>query len=103
MNAMPAYVGWLDSAGLKWVGGFRDNVSHGLPFITSLTLLIDPRTGRFLSVMDGALITSLRTGAQAAVPLRRLYGGHRIRIGLYGAGAQGRRDPNSPKSSTLRR
>jgi ornithine cyclodeaminase/alanine dehydrogenase len=90
MNAMPAYVGWLDSAGLKWVGGFRDNVSHGLPFLTSLTLLIDPRTGRFLSVMDGALITNLRTGAQAAVPLRRFYSGHRIRIGLYGAGAQAR-------------
>jgi len=30
MNAMPAYVGWLDSAGLKWVGGFRDNVTRGL-------------------------------------------------------------------------
>jgi alanine dehydrogenase len=90
MNAMPAYVGWLDSAGLKWVGGFRDNLTRGLPFITSMTLLIDPRTGQFLSVMDGALITNLRTGAQAAVPLRRLHGRHRIRIGLYGAGAQGR-------------
>jgi ornithine cyclodeaminase/alanine dehydrogenase len=90
MNAMPAYVGWLDSAGLKWVGGFRDNVTRGLPFITSMTLLIDPRTGHFLSVMDGALITNLRTGAQAAVPLKYLHGGRRIRIGLYGAGAQGR-------------
>ena len=90
MNAMPAYVGWLDSAGLKWVGGFRDNLTRGLPFITAMTLLIDPRTGQFLSIMDGALITNLRTGAQAAVPLRRLHGGDRIRIGLYGAGAQGR-------------
>lgn len=90
MNAMPAYVGWLDSAGLKWVGGFRDNVALGLPFITALTLLIDPRSGRFLAVMDGALITNLRTGAQAAVPLRWLHAGSRIRIGLYGAGAQAR-------------
>ena len=22
MNAMPAYIGWLDSAGIKWAGGF---------------------------------------------------------------------------------
>ncbi|HOC82466.1 MAG TPA: ornithine cyclodeaminase family protein, partial [Synergistales bacterium] len=22
MNAMPAYVGWLDTAGIKWAGGF---------------------------------------------------------------------------------
>jgi ornithine cyclodeaminase/alanine dehydrogenase len=90
MNAMPAYVGWLDTAGLKWVGGFRDNVALGLPFITAMTLLIDPRTGRFLAVMDGALITNLRTGAQAAVPLKWLHAGPRIRIGLYGAGAQAR-------------
>lgn len=90
MNAMPAYVGWLDSAGLKWVGGFRDNAIRGLPFITSMTLLIDPRTGQFLSVMDGALITNLRTGAQAAVPLKHLHDGRRVRIGLYGAGAQAR-------------
>ena len=90
MNAMPAYVGWLDTAGLKWVGGFRDNAALGLPFITAMTLVIDPRTGRFLAVMDGALITSLRTGAQAAVPLKWLQAGPRIRIGLYGAGAQAR-------------
>ncbi len=90
MNAMPAYVGWLDSAGLKWVGGFRDNAGRGLPLITAMILLIDPRTGQFLSVMDGALITNLRTGAQAAVPLKYLYGGRRIRLGLYGAGVQGR-------------
>jgi ornithine cyclodeaminase/alanine dehydrogenase len=90
MNAMPAYVGWLDSAGLKWVGAFRDNMASGLPLITALTMLIDPKNGRFLAVMDGALITNLRTGAQAAVPLRKLHPGHRIRIGLYGAGAQGR-------------
>src|SRR5512139_519800 len=67
MNAMPAYVGWQDSAGLKWVGGFRDNAAHGLPFLAAMILLIDPRTGQFLSILDGALITNLRTGAQAAV------------------------------------
>jgi ornithine cyclodeaminase/alanine dehydrogenase len=90
MNAMPAYVGWLESAGLKWVGGFRDNAARGLPFITAMTLLVDPTNGQFLAVMDGALITNLRTGAQTAVPLKYLHGGRRIRIGLYGAGAQGR-------------
>jgi ornithine cyclodeaminase/alanine dehydrogenase len=90
MNAMPAYVGWCDSAGLKWVGGFRDNAALGLPFITAMTMVIDPRTGRFLSVMEGALITSLRTGAQAAVPLKWLHPGRTIRVGLYGAGAQAR-------------
>ncbi len=90
MNAMPAYVGWLDSAGIKWAGGFLDNQQVGLPYISSMILLIDPRTGQFRAVMDGALITNLRTGAQSAVPLKYLHPGKTIRLGLYGAGAQGR-------------
>jgi len=100
MNAMPAYVGWLDSAGLKWVGGFRDNVTRGLPFITAMTLLIDPRTGQFLSIMDGALITNLRTGAQAAVPLRKLHGETGFGLDCTAPGRRGaRRRAPSPRCS----
>ncbi len=90
MNAMPAYVGWLDSAGLKWAGGFLDNQRLGLPYLSSLILLIDPRTGHFRAVLEGALITNLRTGAQSAVALKYLHPHPSVRIGLYGAGAQGR-------------
>jgi len=90
MNAMPAYVGWLDSAGIKWAGGFLDNSKIGLPYITSMILLIDPRTGHFRAALDGALITNMRTGAQSAVALKYFHSGQSIRVGLYGAGAQGR-------------
>jgi alanine dehydrogenase len=90
MNAMPAYVGWQDIAGIKWAGGFLGNQVVGLPYIRAMILLIDPRTGHFRAVMDGALITNLRTGAQSAVALKYLHTGPSIRLGLYGAGAQGR-------------
>ena len=90
MNAMPAYIGWLDIAGIKWAGGFLDNHKIGLPYISSMILLIDPRTGHFRAAMDGALITNLRTGAQSAVALKYIHTGPSIRLGLYGAGAQGR-------------
>jgi ornithine cyclodeaminase/alanine dehydrogenase len=90
MNAMPAYVGWLDSAGIKWAGGFLGNAALGLPYITSLILLIDPKDGRFRAVLDGALITNLRTGAQSAVALKYLHPSKTIHLGLFGAGAQGR-------------
>lgn len=92
MNAMPAYVGWLDVAGLKWAGGFLgDRKKLGLPFITSLIYLINPKTGEFTSVMDGVHITNLRTGAQTAVALKHIKNSSKpIRIGLYGAGQQGR-------------
>jgi alanine dehydrogenase len=90
MNAMPAYVGWLDSAGIKWVGGFLDNGKDGLPYLSGMILLIDPRNGRFLCAAEGALITNMRTGAQTAVALRHLHPGKTITLGLYGAGTQGR-------------
>lgn len=90
MNAMPAYVGWLDSAGIKWAGGFLGaRKKMGLPYITSLILLIDPKIGNFRAVMDGAHITNLRTGAQTAVALKHLYPKKNLRLGLYGAGMQG--------------
>lgn len=90
MNAMPAYVGWLDTAGIKWAGGMLgERKKRGLPYITSMIMLIDPRIGNFTAVMDGALITNWRTGAQTAVALKYLHNHPSIRLGLYGAGMQG--------------
>lgn len=89
MNAMPAYVGWLDSAGIKWAGGFLDNEKKGIPYIRGMILLIDPSTGQFKAVLDGAEITNMRTGAQSAVALKYLHDKKSIKIGLYGAGMQG--------------
>jgi ornithine cyclodeaminase/alanine dehydrogenase len=91
MNAMPAYVGWTDSAGIKWAGGFLgERKKRGLPYVTSLILLIDPQIGTFTAVMDGALITNWRTGAQAAVGLKYLKKKKSVNLGLYGAGMQAR-------------
>ncbi|MCF7936198.1 MAG: ornithine cyclodeaminase family protein [Synergistales bacterium] len=91
MNAMPAYVGWQQTAGLKWVGGWENNPKQGLPYINGLVLLVDPNNGHFLAAMDGMLVTNLRTGAQAAVALKYLLNDVKHpTIGLYGAGAQGR-------------
>ena len=91
MNAMPAYVGWTDSAGIKWAGGFLGKRKQlGLPYVTSMILLIDPQIGAFTAAMDGALITNWRTGAQAAVGLKYLRKNRSVKLGLYGAGMQGR-------------
>lgn len=90
MNAMPAYVGWLDIAGLKWVGGWEDNMGKGLPYIRGMILLVKPSDGEVLAVMDGAWITNGRTGAQSAVTLKHLAKKGPLVVGLFGAGAQGR-------------
>ncbi len=91
MNAMPAYVGWNDSAGIKWAGGFLgERKKQGLPYVTSMILLIDPKIGSFTAAMDGALITNWRTGAQAAIGLKYLRNTRSVKLGVYGAGMQGR-------------
>ncbi|MFA6747543.1 MAG: ornithine cyclodeaminase family protein, partial [Aminobacterium sp.] len=90
MNAMPAYVGWSDTAGIKWAGGFLgERKKAGLPYITSLIMLINPQMGNFTAVLDGSYITNMRTGAQTAVSLKYLYPKKSLRLSLYGAGMQG--------------
>ncbi len=100
MNSMPAYVGWLETAGIKFIGGWEDNPKKGLPYISGMMLLVDPRDGRFLSAMDGSLVTALRTGAQTAVALKYLISEpENPVIALYGAGAQGRTQAEAIASS----
>lgn len=90
-NAMPAYIGYQDYAGIKWVGGILgERKKAGLPFISGIILLANPRLGKFLAVMDGAYITNLRTGAQTAVTLRHIFKNRKkLKLGLYGCGMQG--------------
>lgn len=90
-NAMPAYVGWLDAAGMKWVGGFHGKRREmKLPYLTGLIMLMDPSTGEFQAVLEGAHITNMRTGAQTAVALKYLKPGCKLRVGIFGAGMQAR-------------
>ena len=52
---------------LKWVTSFPRNSERGLPAVTGALLLSDAGTGELRAIMDCASITSLRTGAAAAV------------------------------------
>lgn len=91
MNAMPAYIEWLDVAGLKWVGGFNGKRKEaGLPYINGMILMIDPQMGTFETILDGTFITNMRTGAQSAVAMKNL-GFDRdqeITLGIFGTGEQ---------------
>jgi ornithine cyclodeaminase/alanine dehydrogenase-like protein (mu-crystallin family) len=92
MNAMPGYVGGpIDMAGQKWGGGFyRNPIEHGLPSITCLIILNDPNKGIPVAVMDGTLISAMRTGAQAGVAAKYLSRQDAKTVGVIGAGAQSR-------------
>jgi ornithine cyclodeaminase/alanine dehydrogenase-like protein (mu-crystallin family) len=89
IHAMPAYLPAMQSAGIKWVGGYPENHRKGLPYITGLLVLNDPETGLPLSVMDCTWITAARTGAATAVAVKHLalQGSHTVAI--LGCGVQG--------------
>ena len=90
IHAMPAYIPAMDSAGMKWVGGFPDNDKRGLPYITGLLILNDPETGMPISVMDCEWITAMRTAAATAVAARQLARPDSSILGILGCGVQGR-------------
>ena len=89
INAMPAYIPALGSAGIKWVSGFPDNAKKGLPYISGLLILNDPETGIPLAVMDCEWITAMRTAAASAVSARRLARKDSSTLGVLGCGVQG--------------
>jgi len=73
MNAMPSYVEPAQMYGIKWAGGFINNPSeYSLPYVMATLILNDPQTGVPVAIMDAVHITSLRTGASAAVAARYL-------------------------------
>ena len=99
VHAMPAYLrggatdGDDDRVGMKWVAGFATNSTAGLPAINALVVLNDARTGLPVAVLDGGPITAQRTAAVSGVAIARFapaVGDRAVRVGLIGAGVQGR-------------
>ena len=84
--AMPAWVGgeW-DVAGLKWIPSVPANLGRGLPRANAIVLLSDRETGLPVAVLDGTVISAMRTGAVTGVAIRHLARPMR-RAGLLGAG-----------------
>lgn len=90
IHAMPAYIPALKSAGVKWVGGFPENLQQGLPYITGLLILNETATGVPMAVMDCTWITGMRTGAATALSARYLARSDSEKVGVLGCGVQGR-------------
>jgi alanine dehydrogenase len=86
-RAMPARGGGF--ALLKWVTSFPRNSERGLPVVTGALLLSDAGTGELRAIMDCASITSLRTGAAAAVSAQVLAAAGARSVGLIGCGING--------------
>jgi len=87
-RAMPAYQAAPPAAGLKWVNAHPGNPRKGLPSVMATILLNDPRTGCPLAIMDGTVITTLRTGAGGGVAAKHLARRDADTVALVGCGVQ---------------
>ena len=87
-RAMPAYVRPMRACGIKWVNVHPGNRRRGLPTVMAVIVMNDPATGVPLAVMDGLLVTKLRTAASAAIAAQALARPESRLVGLVGCGAQ---------------
>lgn len=86
-RAMPAAT--HTAAGIKWVNSHPHNPERfGIPAVMGLYILSDPKTARARAVMDGTVLTAMRTGAAAAVATQALARPEATTLGILGCGAQ---------------
>ena len=90
-NGLAASIGSPpERIGMKWIASFPANRKLGLPRATALTILNCPHTGVPLAVMEGALISAMRTGAMTALGVRHLAPKKTRKVGIVGSGVQSR-------------
>lgn len=88
VGTMPAVAG--DVMGLKFVTFYPHNGEAALPTHNATILLYDTTTGQPLAVMDGRLITEMRTAAVSAAVTKYLAPAESVTLALLGSGVQAR-------------
>jgi ornithine cyclodeaminase/alanine dehydrogenase-like protein (mu-crystallin family) len=86
LGVMPAVA--QDAMGAKLVSFYPGNAGTGVPTHMAMVLLFRPDTGEPLAVMDGRLITEMRTAAVSAAATRRLAAPDSRVLALLGSGVQ---------------
>jgi len=85
---MPVIAG--DVMGVKTVTFYPGNMDRGLPTHMAVVELLRRSTGEPLAVMDGRLITEMRTAAVSAVAADALARPDAASLGILGSGVQAR-------------
>lgn len=101
INAMPGYIGGrFNIAGIKWIGSSPKNpFKYNLPRGSAVIILNDPETKLPLAVMDGTLISAMRTGAVTGVCTKYMAPSRSKVVGLFGAGPQSKTQLMAIKAS----
>ena len=88
LGLMPALA--PDGLGLKAVTFYPSNAGRGIPTHMATIFLVDPQTGTPLAIMDGRLITEMRTAAVSAAATKLLASTEAKILAILGSGVQAR-------------
>jgi ornithine cyclodeaminase/alanine dehydrogenase-like protein (mu-crystallin family) len=88
LGLMPALT--PDGLGLKAVTFYPSNVERGIPTHMATIFLVDPQTGTPLAIMEGRLITEMRTAAVSASATKLLAFPAAKILAILGSGVQSR-------------
>src|SRR6516165_1659793 len=88
LGLMPALT--PDGLGLKAVTFYPSNAQRGIPTDMATIFLVDPQTGTPLAIMDGRLITEMRTAAVSAAATKLLASPAAKVLAILGSGVQAR-------------
>src|SRR5881398_3718422 len=86
LGLMPALT--PDGLGLKAVTFYPSNAERGIPTHMATIFLVDTETGTPLAVMDGRLITEMRTAAVSAAATKLLASPNARILAILGSGVQ---------------
>ena len=86
LGLMPALT--PDGLGLKAVTFYPSNAERGIPTHMATIFLVDPQTGTPLAIMDGRLITEMRTAAVSAAATKLLASPDAKVLAILGSGVQ---------------
>jgi ornithine cyclodeaminase/alanine dehydrogenase-like protein (mu-crystallin family) len=86
----PAYNENLGRIAVKMITQKKGELPPGSPAILGVVLLLDMASGAVLSMMDGAFLTALRTGAASGIATKLLARADAETVAVFGCGAQGK-------------
>ncbi|WDP91637.1 MAG: hypothetical protein HUN04_18790 [Desulfobacter sp.] len=83
-------LGPVNTSGIKWIPSKPHNPSkYGLPRANAVIIIVDPDTLMPDCIMDGSLVSAMRTGAASGVAVKYLANPDAKIMGLVGASVQG--------------
>ncbi len=91
--AMPAFLGGsFNSAGIKWIASFPDNIQKDIPRAHSVSILNDADTGVPYCIINTNRVSAIRTAGVSGLLVKKFLQKHPdrlLRIGISGAGPIG--------------